>query len=298
MSVTAKARKAYNNDAALESWLKDTIQQKGLTSYLSSPDFNFIKDLRRRVQSAGFRGHKEDEIVSQIFQELTFEPGSLWKFNTEKRQPLDGFWKTIADNRVKSQIRNLQTERRVMPTVSITPRKDEGDTGGGISEQTLEGRPESITDREEEEVLFGDFREFLSKHREPDRVLKVFDAFMKDPVNMRQKDVAQETGMSQGQVNHWLKEIKQALWNFASYAGEENPTLMQMFKLLEQKSKEPTQPKQPNTGTYVGPSGTEQVPVVIVRRGRDTVTVKRQDGTPFENGEAQVNVPKNQVVLA
>ena len=111
---------------------------------------------------------------------------------------------------------------------------------------------------------------------------------------MKQSEIAKETGMSPGQVNHWINLIKDAVKNFASLSGEES--LLDTYRSVEKRTKEPTKPRGPSKAFYVGPTGEDRIPVVIIRRGSTTVRIKREDGTPFDDGEMTKPVPVSQII--
>jgi hypothetical protein len=307
-------------DDALNAWMDQEVDRRGWRQYMYDRNFNWMADLRRRARSAGFNGHNLDEVAAQTFEELTFSggeevrstdgitsfPGSIWRFNPDRGEPLDGFWKKAADRRIKSQIRNRRDQRKRMPTVNITPRKEEGDTGPGISEGSIGDKGgESPSYSAEMEEILGDFREYLSKQRNSDRLLLVYDAILTTVEDGRhrlmQKDIAEITGLSSGQVSYYLGMIQDAMARF-TFGNKELTQLYKLFRLptVEEAAEKPkpAPKKGPATGTYLGPDGNDSVPVTVIRKGVNSITVRATDPAfRFENGENRINVPINQVAI-
>lgn len=290
-------RMAYSPDLPLEREVQKWIDAKGWRQYMYNKEFRFMPELRHRARwvTRDVRGVDEEDVVQDLYIDILAHPnGGLWKFQPETGNPLEGFFKLITKRRAETIFRDEMGERSRMPTTPIMPAKDE-DNAGGISEETLGGFSAGPDTSMELQELMADFREWLSGERLGATLLRIYDVMMEqaleDPEHpLRQMDLADRTGMSTGQINHYLAMIIQSMEDFA----EDEPEMQPMLQKIKKFRETPREKKGPATGTWNSPVG--PVPVVIVRKGVHTVAIKRQDGQPWaDSGQINKNVPKSQV---
>jgi len=160
-------------------------------------DFNWVSNLRGRLNRAGFRGAEQEDGLAEIFTRMTYVTdtggsGYLWDYKGPSRLPFDRWYQLVAKQKVNSRMRDTKTRREVMPTVPITPSRREEDAGG-IAEQTLEGQfEEPLETREEITRLFGQFRDHLGQQRNSEKLLQVFDF---QAQGLTQKEIVEPSGL-------------------------------------------------------------------------------------------------------
>jgi hypothetical protein len=290
---------AFPLQYGMEKVVQDQIDRLGWRQFMENPDYQFMPELinRARWVQRSIRGSDEDELVQRLYFSILLPPdGGLWSFRPESGNPLEGFYKSILKNRAMTYFRDEMGAKSRMPSVSISPRKDE-DERGSVSEQTLGERGESPVNIAETNELLRDFREWLSGERLGGTLVRIFDKMMDHILNspnapLIHKDLAEWVGLSSGQLSHYMAMIKQSLMDFA----EDEPEILSVMKRLQQAKSSPPVRTGPRSGTWTPPGG-QPIEIIVIRRGENTAAIKRKDGQLWEDGKVNKNVPKSQLEI-
>jgi transcriptional regulator with XRE-family HTH domain len=285
--TTATRTAAPAADKSLNDYLAAEINRRGLAKDISdqNPNRNWMGMIRQVLRGLGFEGANQDDKATEIFTNLTFSPGSLWRYNAETGVPLEKFFAMAARRKAVNKSRDRATDRRKMPTVNISPGKSD-EAGGGISEGVIPGAGENPTqDSVYTKELFSEFGDYLKSQLRPGQepLLEVYSRMLQ---GMTQTEIAGETGLSAGQVNHWKSTIIMYLERFATGTNDAGlAALVKRFKDFSNKSDaQRTDLSKPRVNTlWVSPDGAE-VPIEVKRRGPNTSRIRLKSETEIPEG--------------
>jgi len=301
----ARIRVAADNDKKLNTWMDNEADQKvwfpgdatnppGLykagsiqggvpfRDLMNDKSFNWTRNIRQQLKRiGGVEGAEQDDMMTEIFLDLLFQPGTFWtQFKTE--YPPDQRFQFSVKQRVMTQLRDRHARDAYMPTTNLTPTGNEDVKG--VAEDSL-GVEDELHDQEWDDTqdIFKGFRDYLAEQRHAEYLLPVFDAMSSAQLTQedrgQDKALAEKLGMSPGKFNNWKANIIEHLKNYTQ--GSEGVDLLKRG-LDRQVHRLKTPDAPPNPGnkerTWHTPDGKE-IPVTVKVRGVKTTRVVLPDGT-------------------
>jgi hypothetical protein len=293
---------------------------------MNDPHFDFFGYVQAMMRKWGFKGLNLDEKTHETLQRLLLDlneaytkvtpgEGSVgWgpvfrnypKYN--RSIPFDAYFKHAVKNRGTSEVRDRALTRENMKTVNISPGgPEEGQSGQGISEETLGGGETDLGDRGQDssshEYMQHTFRgmlQYLRLQRHGDMLTLIFRLMAPPPQGegLIQGEVAQwlnkeaiasptgETRWSPGMVNSYVQKIRAAIKTYIQEEDKGEHGEGTLKKIYDRQINPPT-PAQPTPAKSKGPSQvmwnpdgdpSKATPVTMVRKSLKNSRIKLPDG--------------------